>query len=74
MILTSKNNPLIKETASLLSILYNVEKTYAGFKFGKTKPVEYENIKNSLLLCTYFSDKTSILTLCRDMGVLRCIQ
>ena len=66
----------IKETSSLLSVLFSVEKIYLGLKNStKENPtVKYDIIKNSLTLCPYFSSKTSTLTLCRDMGVLRCIQ
>ena len=66
----------IKETASLLSVLFGIEKIYSGLnKTTKENPViNYDIIKNSLTLCTYFSSKTSTLALCRDMGVLRCIQ
>ncbi len=66
----------IKETSSLLSILFAIEKIYAGLnKPNREKPViNYDIIKNSLSLCTYFSNRTSVLTLCRDAGVLRCLK
>ncbi len=75
-LISKTKDGFLKETSSLLSVLYSVEKIYSGLnKTAKDKPpIKYEIIKNSLTLCTYFSDKTSILTLCRDMGILRCIQ
>lgn len=65
-----------KETSALLSILFAIEKIYSGLnKTSREKPVvKYDIIKNSLSLCTYFSDKTSSLSLCRDMGILRCLK
>ena len=65
-----------KETSSLLSVLFAIEKIYSGLnKPSREKAViNYDMIKNSLTLCTYFSDKSSVLTLCRDMGILRCLQ
>ena len=75
-LISKTKDGFLKETASLLSVLYSVEKIYAGLnKTPKDKPnIKYDIIKNSLTLCTYFSDKTSILTLLRDMGILRCMQ
>lgn len=66
----------LKETSAILSVLSPIVKIYEGLnKQNKEKPIiNYDMVKNSLTLCSYFSDKTSILTLCRDMGIWRCIQ
>ncbi len=66
----------LKETSNILSVLAPITKIYGGLnKQNKDKPmINYDMVKNSLTLCSYFSDKTTILTLCRDMGLWRCIQ
>ncbi len=66
----------LKETSAMLSVLSPIVKIYEGLnKQNKEKPIiNYDMVKNSLTLCSYFSNKTSILTLCRDMGIWRCIQ
>lgn len=66
----------LKETSAMLSVLSPIVKIYEGLnKQNKEKPIiNYDMVKNSLTLCSYFSNKTSILTLCRDMGLWRCIQ
>ena len=69
----------LNETSSILSVLSPIVKIYNGLNNQNEEKLEkpvinYDMVKNSLALCSYFSSKTTIATLCRDMGLWRCIQ
>ncbi len=64
-----------KETSSVLSILNTVKRIYYILS-KEEKEFElppYSEIKKALKLCTYLSDKESVLKVFRDMGVLNCL-
>ncbi len=63
------------ETTMILKAFSKIRKIYDVI-LGDEKleeVVSYKKIKNSVVTCSYFSNKTSIFTLARDMGVLKCI-
>ena len=64
-----------KEVTSILLVASSVQKIYLnilkesnGFEF-----LPYSELKQALKLCTYLTDKQSVLTVFRDLGVLNCI-
>lgn len=61
-----------KETSVILSVLPNVIKIYNQLNNNKEKNFSYKQIKNAVTLGAYLTDKTSVLTLCRDAGILKC--
>ena len=64
-----------KEVESVLFVLSAIEKVYNSF-YNKTEPSEeipLSTKREALLVATYLSDKLTILSHMRDMGVLRCI-
>jgi hypothetical protein len=62
------------ETTTILQILKQVKKIYENllFKSKKGSKPSYKQVKNAITLSTYLTDKTSVLTLCRDAGILKC--
>ena len=63
------------EITAVLAIANSIEKVYAnilkddsGFKFPP-----YSYLKQSLKLCTYLTNKQSVLTVFRDLGVINCV-
>lgn len=62
------------ETTTILSILKQVKKIYENLlvKSRKGSKPSYKQVKSAITLSTYLTDKTSVLTLCRDAGILKC--
>lgn len=62
------------ETITILSILKQVKKIYENLlvKSRKGSKPSYKQVKSAITLSTYLTDKTSVLTLCRDAGILKC--
>ena len=61
-----------RETSVILSVLPTVIKIYKQIYNKDQKPLSYKQIKNAVTKGSYLSSKTSILTLCRDQGILKC--
>ena len=61
-----------KETTIILSVLPSVIKIYNKLYVVNEKAISYKQIKNAVSLGSYLTDKTSVLTLCRDEGILKC--
>ena len=61
-----------KETSLILSVLPTVIKIYNQLDGTAKEYISYKQIKNSVTLGTYLTEKTSVLTLCRDEGILKC--
>ncbi len=64
-----------KETSSVLSIIDTVKKIYY-ILYKEDKKIEYppySELKRALKLCSYLSDKESVLKVIRDFGVLNCL-
>ncbi len=64
-----------KEVESVLFVLSAIEKVYNSFckKSELEEGIPLSTKREALLVSTYLSDKLTILTHMRDMGVLRCI-
>lgn len=68
-------NDFKAETTAILKAFAKISKIYDAI-LGQEKLEEvvfYKKVKNSVITCSYFSSKTSIFTLLRDMGILKCI-
>ncbi len=61
-----------KETTLILSVLPSVIKIYKQIGDKKQGKLSYKQIKNAVTLGSYLTEKTSVLTLCRDEGILKC--
>lgn len=62
------------ETTVILKAYSKIKKIYDAILGEAPKEiVSYKKIKNSVITCSYFTPKTSIFTLSRDMGILKCI-
>ncbi|MBR5439016.1 MAG: hypothetical protein IKV61_02245 [Clostridia bacterium] len=63
------------EICSVFSIANSIKKVYLNI-LKQTTPFEflpYGELKQALKLCTYLTDKQSVLTVFRDLGVLNCV-
>lgn len=63
------------ETTVILKAFSKIKKIYdaiLGEEIQK-EVVAYKKIKNSVTTCSYFTAKTSVFTLSRDMGILKCV-
>ena len=62
------------ETSLILSLLFGIKKTYQKLEsaFVKKQTASYKQIKNAITVSPYLSQKIGVLTLCRDMGILKC--
>ncbi len=75
-LLISQTTPDFKaETTMILKAFSKIRKIYDAIKGNGEleEVVSYKKIKNSVVTCSYFSNKTSVFTLARDMGILKCI-
>ncbi len=63
-----------KETSLILSLISAVKKNYQKLdnNFIKKPTISYKQIKNAVTLSPYLTNKTQVLTLCRDAGILKC--
>ncbi len=61
-----------RETTVILSVLPSVIKIYDKLKNNERENLSYKQIKNAVCLGAYLTEKTSVLTLCRDEGILKC--
>ena len=74
-LLTEKlSSGLKSETTLILSLFNSIKTTYKKLDsaFVKKQTASYKQIKNSVVLAPYLSDKVHVLTLCRDAGILKC--
>ena len=61
------------ETTLILKLLKGIKTIYQKLLNKEEKSIiSYKQIKNAVTLSTYLTDKTNVLTLCRDSGVLKC--
>ncbi len=72
LLMEKTRNDFKKETSLILAVLPNVIKIYNQINNSKQKTISYKQIKNAVTLGGYLTDKTSVLTLCRDAGILKC--
>lgn len=73
LLLEKTRDDFKRETSLIMSILPAVKSVYQAILQTKEKPIiSYKQIKNAVTVAPYLTDKTSALTLCRDMGVLKC--
>ncbi len=62
-----------KETAIILKAFSKIKKAYSSLvAVAGDGNISYKQIKKSVMASTYLTDKTSVLTLMRDLGVLAC--
>ncbi len=66
----------LKEVESVLSVMKAIEKIYYNFEksIEEEEKLSYAMKKEALMLSTYLSDKITILTHLRDMGVLKSLE
>ena len=64
-----------KEVESVLYVLNAIEKVYKSFdsKTELEEKIPFNTKREALLVATYLTDKTTILSHMRDMGVLGCV-
>ncbi len=64
-----------KEVESVLYVLSAIEKVYNSFckKDETQEKLPFNTKREALLVATYLSDKVTILSHMRDMGVLKCV-
>ncbi|MBE5744183.1 MAG: hypothetical protein E7358_05665 [Clostridiales bacterium] len=63
------------ETTVILKAFSKINKIYNAI-LGENRQREmasFKQIKNAVTTCSYFTAKTTIFTLARDMGILKCI-
>jgi hypothetical protein len=63
-----------KETGGVILALNSVNKIYTAIckKSAENISIYYKKIKTAVKLASYSAEKTSVLTLCRDAGVIAC--
>ena len=72
MLLDKTRDDFKKETTVILSVLPSVIKIYSQLNGKKRQTISYKQTKNAVNLGSYLTDRTSVLTLCRDLGILKC--
>ena len=73
LLISKTKGGFCEETTVILKILNGVKILYDKLLNGEEKSIiSYKQIKNAVTLSPYLSCKTSVLTLCRDAGVLKC--
>ena len=72
LLLDKTRNDFKKETSVILSVLPSVIKIYSQLNGKKRETISYKQTKNAVNLGSYLTDRTSALTLCRDLGILKC--
>lgn len=65
----------LKEASVVLSLSSSIEKVYLSILKGEHsfEFLPYSELKRALKLCTYLSNKQSVLTVYRDLGVINCV-
>lgn len=73
-LLLNKTSPAFKaETTAIFKALPAIKKTYASMLgVAGDGIISYKQIKNAVIAGAYLTEKTSVLTLLRDLGVLQC--
>lgn len=72
LLLDKTRDDFKKETAVILSALPSVIKIYSQLNGKNRQTISYKQTKNAVNLGSYLTDRTSALTLCRDLGILKC--
>lgn len=73
-ILIKTRDGFLKEIESVLFVMKAIEKVYNSFsENNKEDKLPFNAKKEALKTATYLSDKITLLSHMRDMGVLRCI-
>ena len=73
LLIDKTRDDFLSETTAILKAFYKIKKYYSSLTgvMGDGN-ISYKQIKNAVTLSPYLTDKTSVLTLMRDLGVLSC--
>lgn len=61
------------ETTAIMAISKNVLKMYNNIYNVERETISYKQIKTAVQVASYLTPKTSVLSLCRDGGILKCL-
>ncbi len=73
LLLEKTADSFVAETSAMLKALHKIKKTYSTLiGVAGDGNISYKQIKNSVVASPYLTDKTTVYTIMRDLGVLAC--